>query len=91
MDRFVLMARWFVKKYLYSAVFSLFFFFFLSRFLIVFLPKCFEGEKRNFQLIYQYKYRSSSGKFQKVSTVATGSDVTFLPFTAAPLREFTAI
>ena len=37
---------------------------FFSRFLIVFI-EYFEGKKRDFQLIYQYKYRSSFGKFQK--------------------------
>ena len=42
----------------------LFFFAFFHGFWL-FLSKYFEGKKRDFQLIYQYKYRSSFGKFQK--------------------------
>ena len=65
MDRFVLMARRSMKIYLYSVVPFLFCFYFFLRFLIGFYRNSFAGEKRDSQLIYQYKHRSNFGKFQK--------------------------
>ena len=50
---------------LFYEIFPFFFFFAFIHGFWLFLSKYFEGEKRDFQLIYQYKYRSNFGKFHK--------------------------
>ena len=86
MDRFVLMARWFVKKYSYSVVFLLFSFTFFTVF------DCFY---RNSSKARKEVFSINIGPVLENFKSFHGSDwfrrQFCLPFLAAPSREFTAI